>query len=327
MLGTSFRSVCSLYVAMVSSLASASVNLVFLPASQTVAVGEIVSIEVYAFSTGSNQPFAATDVLVTWNSAFLNPISYTNAGAGYSWGNSGFLFPVLNTNLSDGNAEWSGERQLGGPFPTATPVGLKLTTLRMTAVSPTAGTPVSMPFALSGRNTRVFDPTIPNTNILGSVSSDALVTIVLPTTHVSGILHLQDTLFGSAFTRTISGTVKQGTVTVGSFSVAGINASSAAFLTSVSGSFTGPATLEFDGSSFLKRKLDIVLNNGTMNVGAVNLVNGDVDNSGEVDAIDIDQTVFEFGSLVNTDADVDVSGEVDALDIDIVIANFGSDDD
>ena len=51
--------------------------------------------------------------------------------------------------------------------------------------------------------------------------------------------------------------------------------------------------------------------------------NGDVDNSGEVDAVDIDQVIADFGLTTDINSDVDVSGEVDAVDIDIVIANFG----
>ena len=61
------------------------------------------------------------------------------------------------------------------------------------------------------------------------------------------------------------------------------------------------------------------------------LFNGDVDKSGEVDAVDIDQVISWFGATFpgpgNADADVDVNGEVDATDIDIVIANFGRVDD
>ncbi|MBL8060664.1 MAG: hypothetical protein JNK63_08135 [Chthonomonas sp.] len=49
---------------------------------------------------------------------------------------------------------------------------------------------------------------------------------------------------------------------------------------------------------------------------------GDVDNSGEVDAADIDYVISQFGSA-DPAADCDGSGEVDAADIDIVIANFG----
>ena len=70
-------------------------------------------------------------------------------------------------------------------------------------------------------------------------------------------------------------------------------------------------------------------------VGATNvdyvLQNGDCDDSGEVDAADIDAVIAVFG-LTEPDpgyslsTDVDGSQEVDAADIDIVIANFGGTD-
>ncbi len=60
--------------------------------------------------------------------------------------------------------------------------------------------------------------------------------------------------------------------------------------------------------------------------GTVNLINGDPDRSGEVDAADIDLAIANFGNVggLPTGGDVDGSGEVDAADIDVIIANFGS---
>ena len=62
------------------------------------------------------------------------------------------------------------------------------------------------------------------------------------------------------------------------------------------------------------------------------LQNGDVDRSGEVDAVDIDEVIAQFGEVLGSptydkDADLDGSQEVDAIDIDIAIANFGGVDD
>ncbi len=57
------------------------------------------------------------------------------------------------------------------------------------------------------------------------------------------------------------------------------------------------------------------------------LTTGDVDNSGEIDAADIDLVIADFGSTPTVGdtapTDVDGSGEVDAADIDLVIAGFG----
>ncbi len=56
----------------------------------------------------------------------------------------------------------------------------------------------------------------------------------------------------------------------------------------------------------------------------VTIFTGDVDDSGEVDAADIDAVIANFGSVDPIIEDLDLSGEVDAADIDIVIANFGA---
>lgn len=102
---------------------------------------------------------------------------------------------------------------------------------------------------------------------------------------------------------------------------------------------SGPVTITIDGGQFLKNKIDVTLpaapNDAPVAIVIPNevMTNGDVDNSGEVDAADIDQVIADFGAPVaaETDpaanSDVDCSGEVDAADIDIVIANFGGMDD
>ncbi len=144
---------------------------------------------------------------------------------------------------------------------------------------------------------------------------------------LSGTLNLNDTVFGGAYTRTITGTVKQGATTVGTITVSGINSSSTTFSGDIPASATGAATIEWDGSSFLLRKTNITLTGSNLAVGTVSMQNGDVDGSGEVDAADIDEVIANFGSGDDINSDVDVSGEVDAADIDIVIANFGGTDD
>lgn len=96
---------------------------------------------------------------------------------------------------------------------------------------------------------------------------------------------------------------------------------------------TNQYTIVFDGASFLKKTVNVTVpGNATptdISIGAISLVNGDVDESGEVDAADIDQVIADFGAIWpvgngNPNSDVDVNGEVDAVDIDIVIGNFGA---
>ncbi len=158
-----------------------------------------------------------------------------------------------------------------------------------------------------------------NLKLATSVAAPAAV-------NLTGTLNLNDTGSPFAFNRPINYAVKQGTTTVTS-GVLVRNSSSASFTISVPGSATGTATIELDGSSFLLRKTNINLTGSNVAVGNIAMQNGDVDNSGEVDAADIDEVIADFGDTSNNPSDVDVSGEVDAADIDIVIANFGGTND
>ncbi len=91
----------------------------------------------------------------------------------------------------------------------------------------------------------------------------------------------------------------------------------------------GIADVTLDGTHWTKqREAGITLGAATL---TYSMVNGDVDDSGEVDAADIDIVIANFGGVVGTlsyniNADVDGSGEIDAADIDLVIANFGATD-
>lgn len=146
-----------------------------------------------------------------------------------------------------------------------------------------------------------------------------------PTQSLTGTLNLNDTVGSFAVNRTMTYEVKQGTVTVQTGTVVS-SASSTPFNISLPANITGGATIAFDGSSFIRESHGTTLTGTTTNVGTSNLINGDPDHSGEVDAADIDLVIADFGMMNSADTDVDVSGEVDAADIDIVIANFGASD-
>ncbi len=147
------------------------------------------------------------------------------------------------------------------------------------------------------------------------------ISLVEATISVSGTLQLQDTgVF--AGNRNIAYSVVQGTVTLSSGTVVA-SASSSSLNIPVPSSATGAATVVFDGSSFLRKSAAVTLTDSPVALGTVSCQNGDVDQSGEVDAADIDAVIADFGSAALANTDVDVSGEVDAADIDIVIANFG----
>ncbi len=91
----------------------------------------------------------------------------------------------------------------------------------------------------------------------------------------------------------------------------------------------GTYDVYLDGSPWLRRKLGSVTLASGSNTANFTLINGDVDDSGEVDAADIDSVIAHFGETPDSpswleSADVDGSEEVDAADIDIVIASFGN---
>ena len=147
---------------------------------------------------------------------------------------------------------------------------------------------------------------------------------------LSGNLLLGDTIFANSLTRSINYEVKQGLATIASGTI-NANASSMPYSINTSNA-VGPATITFSGASFLTKIVSLTLTGSAQTVPDTLMFNGDVDDSGEVDAADIDNVIANFGQnwpggVGNPLADVDVSGEVDAADIDAVIANFGNSDD
>ncbi|MBL8059976.1 MAG: hypothetical protein JNK63_04575 [Chthonomonas sp.] len=142
------------------------------------------------------------------------------------------------------------------------------------------------------------------------------------TQQLNGDLVLSDTVAPFAAARTMSFAVMQGNTTVASGTISA-SSQSTPFSIALPTSLAGATQLIFDGSSFLKKTTNLNLNGTSQNMGAIAVQNGDVDNSGEADAADIDLVIADFGSVAVSATDADVSGEVDAADIDIIIANFG----
>lgn len=149
---------------------------------------------------------------------------------------------------------------------------------------------------------------------------------VTPYQRITGTFVFQDTVADFAAPRDIWFTLSRGTTTLDTSYVTVSNAT-ASFEYDQSTLSSGPLTLTFYGSSFLKRKVNFTLSGSDVSLGTIAMTNGDPDQSGEVDAVDIDLVIAAFGDTASDDNDVDVSGEVDAVDIDIVIANFGAIDD
>ena len=89
--------------------------------------------------------------------------------------------------------------------------------------------------------------------------------------------------------------------------------------------FAGQFVIEIDHPIACSRSRPITIANEgpTVLPVAFGMVVGDVNGSGEIDAIDIDIVIANFGNMGGL-SDVNNSGEVDAVDIDIVIGNFGA---
>lgn len=92
----------------------------------------------------------------------------------------------------------------------------------------------------------------------------------------------------------------------------------------------GPVNIRLRGDTTLRTLVPgaTLVSNADTFIGTWTLRNGDCDQSTEIDAVDIDLVIANFGDLegepgYNAEGDPDGSGEVDALDIDLVIAGFG----
>ncbi len=141
-----------------------------------------------------------------------------------------------------------------------------------------------------------------------------------PAARISGEVDLFDSV-GSIHGGTLSVEVRNGaalvetlTCTLGAGGTFAINPTET----------SGNRTLVFQTRSGLRKAVAVTLQPAPVGGLLVGLTNGDVDNSSEVDAADIDIVIANFGATNVINPDVDCSGEVDAADIDVVIANFGS---
>jgi hypothetical protein len=155
------------------------------------------------------------------------------------------------------------------------------------------------------------------------ISFDNFVAIDATSQALTGTLTLQDTVTPLAVPRFMEGTILQGSTILGKIYVEA-DGSNTWWCTTLPPTVSGPAIIQWEGSTFLTRRQPVNLTGVSQDFGVTFMVNGDVDNSGEVDAADIDLVIADFGDVSVGNSDVDVSGEVDAADIDIVIANFGA---
>lgn len=158
-----------------TSAARAEVNLEWRPVSLAAHVNDTINIGLFAVYTGSgNNNITAMDVLPIWDPAVLQLLGVNNDGP-YVWFSSGFPgdsgLDGLNNTWTDGNAKYTALAQFQTPAQ-ATTQGLKVTTFRFKALTPSAGSTLSIA-AMLGLHSRtvVYGNAFPGEEITGTMGS------------------------------------------------------------------------------------------------------------------------------------------------------------
>ncbi len=172
-----------------SGTAGALVDLQWRPAQQTVNVGEPVVIGLYAVSDSSeDQLISAMDVIVRWDPAFLSGVSLGDPQP--AWLTDGFFGSApdeINQDLADGDVMYTAWANFGGSA-AATPQGLLCVEFEFTALAPVESTTVYIDTAFgSSAETKVFDGTVPNHDIKGTLGT-AQVTVVPEPASLSALM-------------------------------------------------------------------------------------------------------------------------------------------
>ena len=154
--------------------------------SDTVAVGDILRVGLYAVADndqGADEPFVLAVALLHWEPAHLLLVGTDDIGPYYWWPywSDGFVddsgIDGLNDTWLDGNANWQGWAGLGD-LPVATPDGLLLTTFEFIALAPTPETTIWLePDYGTWSHTAAYDDEYGGWNIVDELGS-AVVEVV-----------------------------------------------------------------------------------------------------------------------------------------------------
>ncbi|MEP0765983.1 MAG: hypothetical protein HRF45_05505 [Fimbriimonadia bacterium] len=299
---------------------NAQVTLDLQPDYQEVYVGQTVSIELWAISeTSATEYTSAMDICLLWDPTYMNPLSFTNAGAGYSWFQSGFLYPGdPNASLADGDAVWTAFAGPGNPAPIP-PAGLKVTTFQFQALAGTPGTVFSIPTNIGPYTTVVYDGFIPNTPITGTIDPGAIVKII-PVATVYGNVNRQFYLGGAGMTGTLEFRDPD-TLTVLHSQPITLDASGNYAATTVP---VGTYDVALKLHNWLRQVLeDVVITDPSTSGVNFTVVNGDANGDNAVDLIDLNWIMVNFGQPGQVMGNLNWDGLVDILDMNINMVNFG----
>lgn len=164
------------------------INLEFRPSFQSVNVGSVVNVGVYASSTFSTRSLAAYDLIFTWNPAFLLLTGVDNTGAVpmaanvfFNSAQTGGINEIVPP--ADGSGMLSGLALPGaGNAPVATTAGILLTTLKFNALALTPSTPLTI-LNSAGSPTKfsmVVDGDVANLDVTGSFFNAAVQIVPAP---------------------------------------------------------------------------------------------------------------------------------------------------
>ena len=150
------------------------------PPSQTVFVGDVVSVQIVVSTPDFvAQPWDGLDAVITWDPAFLQLTGSTQLGAGAAFLAAGFLPDpdAVNASLVDGDAIFTALAPTGAPvLAPPSPGALVVTTLEFMALAPTPGTPVDyLPSIGLFGHTAVY---LNGALVTGDASSVAIVKVI-----------------------------------------------------------------------------------------------------------------------------------------------------
>lgn len=175
--------------ALANTPATGAINVSLVPSASSVSVGEAFGMDVWATtSSGAAEGLLSFQVIFSWQSAVVQLMGFNNVG-GPSYTALGFLndpyglnrTPTITTPPTDGDAILIGL----GPFGSSITVpagGLRLSTLRFTALSESAFSPIDV-LASAGSpvgTTAVFGAGGPNIDVTGMLVGSGMQIVPSP---------------------------------------------------------------------------------------------------------------------------------------------------
>ncbi|GAB4382740.1 MAG: hypothetical protein Kow0022_00930 [Phycisphaerales bacterium] len=179
---------CAGLVALAASTASGDVNLEFRPEAGVIGVGQAARVGLYATwdGSGAGQTVSAIELVFSWDTGYLSLTGLDGTG-GASLITSDFPLTGsggLNESAppGDGDGLYRAFAMLGTPIDVSVPGGALITTFLFQGLAETPATPVDI-LASGGSPevfTRVFDGTVPNTVVTGTLTGTTITIVPAP---------------------------------------------------------------------------------------------------------------------------------------------------